>query len=72
MENHNPPLSDLEKKVVDWHLANLEYACAARLELVALHEWDQDDQFEFSGEHCMIERGYVRLAKLYMSLIAGI
>jgi hypothetical protein len=49
-----------EKQLLDWHCANLEYGCAAHLDLVALKEWDQDDQFEFHGEHCMLEKGYVR------------
>ena len=48
----------MEKQLLDWHCANLEYGCAAHLDLVALHEWDQDDQFEFYGEHCMLEKGY--------------
>lgn len=54
-----PPITPVERQILDWHCANLEYGCAAHLDLVDLHEWDQDDQFEFSGEHCMLEKGYV-------------
>jgi hypothetical protein len=59
VSQQDPPLTMMEKQLLDWHCANLEYGCAAHLDLVALHEWDQDDQFEFYGEHCMLENGYV-------------
>jgi lysine-specific histone demethylase 1 len=39
--------------LVDWHMANLEYGCATDLSAVSLHHWDQDDEFEIPGDHCL-------------------
>ncbi|KAL6066055.1 Lysine-specific histone demethylase 1A [Balamuthia mandrillaris] len=50
--------SELERQLFDWHVANLEYGCAAELGDVSLREWDQDDQYEFEGQHCLLPRGY--------------
>eukprot|EP01124_Arcella_intermedia_P008107 TRINITY_DN1505_c1_g8_i1.p1 TRINITY_DN1505_c1_g8~~TRINITY_DN1505_c1_g8_i1.p1 ORF type:complete len:1035 (+),score=330.59 TRINITY_DN1505_c1_g8_i1:249-3107(+) len=44
--------------VLDWYYANLEYACAADLSLLSLNYWDQDDPFDFDGEHLMLTDGY--------------
>ncbi|KAL8524035.1 hypothetical protein ACS0TY_013846 [Phlomoides rotata] len=52
-------LSPLERRVMDWHFAHLEYGCAAKLEEVSLPNWNQDDIFGgFGGAHCMIKGGY--------------
>ncbi|KAK8944699.1 hypothetical protein KSP39_PZI008343 [Platanthera zijinensis] len=52
-------LSPLERRVMDWHFANLEYGCAAPLEHVSLPYWNQDDVYGgFGGPHCMIKGGY--------------
>lgn len=52
-------LSPLERRVMDWHLANLEYGCAAPLKQVSLPYWNQDDVYGgFGGAHCMIKGGY--------------
>ncbi|PKU63816.1 lysine-specific histone demethylase 1 homolog 3 [Dendrobium catenatum] len=52
-------LSPLERRVMDWHFANLEYGCAASLEQVSLPYWNQDDVYGgFGGAHCMIKGGY--------------
>jgi lysine-specific histone demethylase 1 len=50
--------NELEMSLFNWHFANLEYGCAAELELVDLHHWDQDDQFELGGGHYLIPTGY--------------
>ena len=51
----NPPcdlyLSTSDRQVLDWHLANLEFANATPLSNLSLKHWDQDDEFEFSGHH---------------------
>ncbi|XP_057863527.2 lysine-specific histone demethylase 1 homolog 3 isoform X1 [Cryptomeria japonica] len=52
-------LSQLERRVMDWHFANLEYGCAAELRRVSLPYWNQDDAYGgFGGAHCMIKGGY--------------
>eukprot|EP00268_Persea_americana_P005391 TRINITY_DN11803_c0_g1_i1.p1 TRINITY_DN11803_c0_g1~~TRINITY_DN11803_c0_g1_i1.p1 ORF type:complete len:2279 (+),score=554.97 TRINITY_DN11803_c0_g1_i1:810-7646(+) len=52
-------LSPLERRVMDWHFANLEYGCAALLKKVSLPYWNQDDVYGgFGGAHCMIKGGY--------------
>ncbi|KAJ4964805.1 hypothetical protein NE237_016654 [Protea cynaroides] len=52
-------LSPLERRVMDWHFANLEYGCAAPLKAVSLPYWNQDDVYGgFGGAHCMIKGGY--------------
>lgn len=52
-------LSPLERRVMDWHFAHLEYGCAALLKDVSLPHWNQDDVYGgFGGAHCMIKGGY--------------
>lgn len=52
-------LSPLERRVMNWHFANLEYGCAALLKEVSLPYWNQDDVYGgFGGAHCMIKGGY--------------
>ncbi|KDP38595.1 hypothetical protein JCGZ_04520 [Jatropha curcas] len=52
-------LSPLERRVMDWHFAHLEYGCAAPLKEVSLPYWNQDDVYGgFGGAHCMIKGGY--------------
>ncbi|KAG8377878.1 hypothetical protein BUALT_Bualt08G0079400 [Buddleja alternifolia] len=52
-------LSPLERRVMDWHFAHLEYGCAALLREVSLPNWNQDDVYGgFGGAHCMIKGGY--------------
>ncbi|XP_021759847.1 lysine-specific histone demethylase 1 homolog 3-like [Chenopodium quinoa] len=55
----NGTLSPLERRVMDWHFAHLEYGCAALLKEVSLPHWNQDDIYGgFGGAHCMIKGGY--------------
>ncbi|KAL6524758.1 hypothetical protein OROMI_030351 [Orobanche minor] len=63
-------LSPLERRVMDWHFAHLEYGCAALLEKVSLPDWNQDDIYGgFGGAHCMIKGGYSAVVE---SLAEGI
>ncbi|XP_039270275.2 lysine-specific histone demethylase 1A-like isoform X1 [Styela clava] len=60
----NPPtdiyLSSKDRQVLDWHLANLEFANAVDLDNLSLKHWNQvlDDAFEFSGSHLVVRNGY--------------
>ncbi|XP_023745295.1 lysine-specific histone demethylase 1 homolog 3 [Lactuca sativa] len=57
--NKDEILNPLERRVMDWHLAHLEYGCAASLQDVSLPYWNQDDIYGgFGGAHCMIKGGY--------------
>lgn len=52
-------LSPLERRIMNWHFAHLEYGCAALLQDVSLPYWNQDDVYGgFGGAHCMIKGGY--------------
>ncbi|CAJ2636546.1 unnamed protein product [Trifolium pratense] len=52
-----------EKQLLDWHLANLEYANAGCLSNLSAAQWDQDDPFEMAGDHCFLAGGNGRLIK---------
>ncbi|XVF73864.1 hypothetical protein PTKIN_Ptkin13bG0015700 [Pterospermum kingtungense] len=57
-------LSPLERRVMNWHYAHLEYGCAASLKEVSLPHWNQDDVYGgFGGAHCMIKGGYSRVVE---------
>ncbi|KAG0019789.1 hypothetical protein BGZ81_009600, partial [Podila clonocystis] len=47
-----------ELGLIHWHYANLEFANATPLDQLSLRHWDQDDDYEFSGPHCMVVQGY--------------
>ncbi|CAL8093832.1 unnamed protein product [Calicophoron daubneyi] len=51
-------LTEFERRILDWHFANLEFANATELQNLSLRHWDQDDVFELNGEHCVIRDGY--------------
>ncbi|KAI4320750.1 hypothetical protein MLD38_034195 [Melastoma candidum] len=55
--------NDDEKQLLDWHLANLEYANAGCLSNLSAAYWDQDDPFEMGGDHCFLAGGNGRLIK---------
>lgn len=46
----NDRLDKAGHRALQWHLANLEFACAASLRHVSATEWDQDDKNEYDGE----------------------
>lgn len=66
-------LSVADRRILDWHMANLEFANAAPLNCLSLKYWDQgkieksywscgwisfsDDEFEFTGCHLTGKRG---------------
>ncbi|XP_022649589.1 lysine-specific histone demethylase 1A-like isoform X1 [Varroa jacobsoni] len=51
-------LSSSDRRVLDWHFANLEFANATPLNNLSLRHWDQDDDFGFSGSHLTVRNGY--------------
>ncbi|CAF1070962.1 unnamed protein product [Rotaria magnacalcarata] len=63
-EDNPPPrlyLSVTDRRILDWHMANLEFANAAPLNCLSLKFWDQDDEYEFTGCHLTVRNGYSNL-----------
>lgn len=54
----NKKQREIERQVLNWHVANLEYGCGTDLDPVSLPHWDQDDEFEYGGAHCFVPTGY--------------
>jgi len=63
-------LFQLENKLLQFHLGNLEFSCAAPLSKVSLLSWDQNEAFpQFSGDHTLLLHGFgVLLEKLAQNL----
>uniref|UniRef100_A0A914BWE4 SWIRM domain-containing protein n=1 Tax=Acrobeloides nanus TaxID=290746 RepID=A0A914BWE4_9BILA len=57
-------MNTTDKRILDFHFANLEYGNGASLYSTSLKEWDQDDIYEFEGCHMMIKEGYGGLLDL--------
>ncbi|CAA2969502.1 lysine-specific histone demethylase 1 homolog 1 [Olea europaea subsp. europaea] len=53
----------MERMLLDWHLANLEYANATLMSNLSMAFWDQDDPYEMGGDHCFIPGGNERLVR---------
>ncbi|KFM25067.1 Lysine-specific histone demethylase 1A [Auxenochlorella protothecoides] len=48
-----------ERRLLEWHWANLEYGCSASLSEISARHWNQDEEFGgFGGPHCMVPGGY--------------
>ena len=56
-------------QVLDWHMANLEYANAGLLASLSLGQWDQDDPWEMSGAHVLLPGANSRLV---LAMAAGV
>ena len=56
-----PPAGEVERRLFEWHLANLEFANAAEAGSLSLVDWDQDDPNELMGDHCFLPGGNGRL-----------
>jgi len=50
--------ADVEERIFDWHIGNLEYGCATEMANISLKRWDQDDQYELDGGHYLLPQGY--------------
>ena len=57
-------MSAVDRQLMNWHFANLEFANAAPLKSLSLKHWDQDDDFEFTGCHLAMREGYCKLPDL--------
>ncbi|OMO85492.1 Amine oxidase [Corchorus olitorius] len=52
-----------ERMLLNWHLANLEYANASLMANLSMAYWDQDDPYEMGGDHCFIPGGNERFVR---------
>ena len=52
--------SDVNRAILYWHIANLEYGCADEFSKLSLEHWDQDDAYGFEGTHLFLKEGYSR------------
>ncbi|KAL8288573.1 hypothetical protein RB597_000612 [Gaeumannomyces tritici] len=51
-----------DMRLINWHIANLEYSNARNLNQLSLEGWDMDVGNEWEGRHSMIVGGYQSLA----------
>lgn len=56
-------LTDRDFRLLNWHIANLEYSNATNMESLSLGGWDIDAGNEWIGKHTMIAGGYQRVAR---------
>ena len=57
MEPSHVFMNAMDLRILDFHLANLEYAVGAPLNTVALKDWDLDEPFGFAGSHMTVKEG---------------
>lgn len=50
-------------RLINWHIANLEYSNATSLRNLSLPLWDIDAGFEWEGQHTMVVGGYQSVAR---------
>jgi vacuolar protein sorting-associated protein 33A len=55
---HLVDLNAQDYRLINWHIANLEYSNATNLHNLSLGGWDIDAGFEWEGKHTMIVGGY--------------
>uniref|UniRef100_F1KWG0 Lysine-specific histone demethylase 1A n=2 Tax=Ascaris suum TaxID=6253 RepID=F1KWG0_ASCSU len=54
-----PPvfMNELDRSLINFHFANLEYGNGTSLFNSSMKDWNQDDDYEFEGPHCMVREG---------------
>ena len=57
-ENISDNINKDHEALINWHLANLEYACATSLCNVSNTHFDQDDEYSFQGPHYLVPDGF--------------
>ena len=56
----------VEGKLLQFHMANLEYACGAPLERVSALHWNQNESMlQFDGEHAWMESGFAPIIEKF-------
>ncbi|XP_063690523.1 lysine-specific histone demethylase 2-like [Bolinopsis microptera] len=63
MSQNRQVFSEDEKRLLQFHLSNLEYACGAPIAKVSAMWWDQNEEYsQFTGDHAFLYKGYSLLA----------
>jgi lysine-specific histone demethylase 1 len=56
-------LNSQDHRLINWHIANLEYSNATNLHNLSLALWDIDAGNEWDGQHTMVVGGYQSVAR---------
>lgn len=56
-------LTSQDHRLINWHIANLEYSNATNLHKLSLPLWDIDAGNEWEGKHTMVVGGYQSVAR---------
>mmetsp|Transcript_1268 Transcript_1268/g.4331 ORF Transcript_1268/g.4331 Transcript_1268/m.4331 type:complete len:1265 (-) Transcript_1268:8775-12569(-) len=59
----SPEEHERMRRLMYWHVANLEYGLGTHINNVSLCEWDQDDEYDLPSGHYYYARGYKSLAQ---------
>jgi len=51
-------LSTIDRQILDWHFADLEYKRGTSLNNLSLKNWNSDEEFTFSGPQLIVRNGY--------------
>ena len=63
-------VTEVHRRFLNWHWANLEYGCSAPLSAVSVKHWNQDEDYGgFGGPHCMVVGGYDQAFRQLASLL---
>lgn len=67
-----------QRKILDWHLANVEFANAAECHSLSMRHWDLDDGYDFGGAHTFLPGegrrglvGFMCIADGDLDMLAG-
>lgn len=63
MQQQQKGFTAQKMRVLNWHIAHLEYGNACNLRDLSLGGWDQDRGNEFGGRHSQIIGGYSQLPR---------
>jgi hypothetical protein len=55
------PANEARHLLMQWHMANIEFANATRLRCLSMKHWDLDDAHEHQGAHVFLPGGNLRL-----------
>lgn len=56
-------LSAVDRRILDWHFANLEFATGTSLNNLSLQHWDMDDDYAFAGPQMYAKNGQNQIAQ---------
>merc|ERR1712070_937966 len=63
-------VNSTQERAINWHKSHLEYSLAVDLDEVRNDGWDEDDEYAFSGQHCMVSGGGI--ASIAQKLSTGL